>query len=760
MIYNKRNYLGLYSILLSAFLMASCSDEHEAVQKGTESPAVVQADISAFKVDGRVSSLEGENEIKDIQACLFEDGLMTEVYTDLNKSSDTYSLKLKSLSGTLYMLANTEGLIDLQQMKDRGTTEQEWLNTTVKAEEGVMPRFFAGKLDLKEQPQGQFVFPMSLKHGTARFDLLVKTGGVLSVKSLTLKNVAQESYLLPQTGVVSPEGAPVEDMHIVFQQPLSRDSSGIAYVGEQANQQLKVAAEMEMNGKTYVKEVDLPSFLKRNTVYTITVRKDALSADVKLEVTAWEDGGDVALRPDFDGTITVDKGASVLPEGVVVSESGNVVSLPSRALDFTLAFDCDDELEFVSSQSPDISVEAVLSEVAGEKKNCFTFHKALLPPGYPQEEAKVYFRRKGLNENYEEDCVTLVMEENPIRLEGFSFDRENYTCDFGRYIDNEMGRFTIPEGLELVAEFGDEDPWVKVEKAGEDANTYRVVGGWKPNDPKADGRKQSARLVVRRISDEQPMEVYTVVRRNYGLPVTYLNGTWWCRYNAIGNSRSFDDQVLSSSDPARLAGQTVQDYLKTCSSEEYVRLWNAAYEGNNGIALQAVYRDGKVTLDGWRSSESNHINKAEPASLAPDGYEMPTFDDYKNILGLFSIPIPTTWSGFYPENDATNRQYRSEIILEKRSGIQLDGHALNEQWSFSVRSIAGHGDEPLTFYGVGCQWNNDGVNGNWLLLACYNPNVTGWLLRGSNANLEHNGAGANNTRNVRFKKSPVEYIYQ
>ena len=111
------------------------------------------------------------------------------------------------------------------------------------------------------------------------------------------------------------------------------------------------------------------------------------------------------------------------------------------------------------------------------------------------------------------------------------------------------------------------------------------------------------------------------------MPVTYLNGTLWCIYNAIGNSRSFDDQVLSSSDPARLAGQTVQDYLKTCSSEEYVRLWNAAYEGNNGIALQAVYRDGKVTLDGWRSSESNHINKAEPASLDPVGYEMPTFDD-------------------------------------------------------------------------------------------------------------------------------------
>ena len=285
-----------------------------------------------------------------------------------------------------------------------------------------------------------------------------------------------------------------------------------------------------------------------------------------------------------------------------------------------------------------------------------------------------------------------------------------------------------------------------------------MIGGWKPNDPKADGRKQAARLVVRRTSDGQETEAYIVERRNYGLPVTYLNGTWWCRYNAIGDSRNFDDQILSSNDPASLAGQTVQEYLKTCSSEEYVRLWNAAYEGNNGMALQAVYRDGKVTLDGWRSGESNHINKAEQTSLSPDGYEMPTFDDYKNILSNFTIP--TNWAGFYPQNDVTNKQYRSEIILEKRSGVQLDGQDLGELWSFSVRSIAGHGDEPLTFYGVGCQWSNDGVNRNWLLLACYNPEVTGWLVRGNNASLEHNGAGANNTRNVRFKKSPVEYIYQ
>ena len=751
----RKNCLWLYGMLLSAFCMVSCSDEQETVQKEAEGTAMIQASVSAFKADGKITSLEGEDEIEDIQACLFENGLMTEVYTDMDCSSDTYSLKLKSMSGTLYMLANTARIINLQQMKEQGTTEQEWLNTIIKTENGKALRFFSGKLDLKEQAQGQTVLPMSLKHGTARFDLLVRAGGVISVKSLTLKNVAQESYLLPKEEVVSPEHASVRDIRIDFLQPLSQDSLGVAYVCEQTNPQLKVVAEMEMDGKTYIQEASLPSVLKRNTVYTVTVRKDALSADIKLEVTAWEDGGDIGLHPDLDSHITVDRNASVLPEGVTISSSGDVVSLPCRALDFILALNCDDELEFVSVQSPDITVEAV---TPGGARNRFLFHKTLLPPGYPQEDVKVFFRRKGLNESYEEDCVTLVLERNPIELEGLSFNRQNYTCSFDRYIDNELGRFTMPEGMELVAEFDNEDSWVKVEQTEDNANVYRVIGGWKPNDPKADGRKQAARLVVRKISDKQETESYIVERRNYGLPVTYLNGTWWCRYNAIGNSKDFNDQILSTHDPAGLAGQTVQEYLKSCSSDEYLHLWNAAYEGNDGIALQAVYRDGKVTLDGWRSSEPNHINKTEATLLAPDGYEMPTFDDYKDIFASFVIP--TDWAGFYPQNDVTNKQYRSEIILEKRSGIQLDGHDLGELWSFSVRSVAGHGDEPLTFYGVGCQWDSNGINSNWMLWACHNPNITGWLVNGSSRNLGHNGAGSNNTRNVRFKKSPVDYIYR
>ena len=746
----KMNFLGWVGILLSTLLFAACSeDTADKWWNGGIGSLLVTPEVADYTGSGQ--TIDGENEITDMRACLFEEGVLTQIFENLSSAGGKYSLPVTAEEGTLYMLANTAGMLDLEGMK--GCSESEWLKTTLPLKDGKAVSFFTGKLELGTQVQGEQA--LMLKRGIARFDLSVS--GNIAVSSLTLKNVAQTVYLFPQEGKVeSPENVDRSDVTVRFDEALMTSASGVLYVYEQENDELEIWVEAIVDGKstTLVKALEEKA-LKRNAIYTLTLRKDASSGNgVTLDILDWEEGGDTSLHPDLDAPITVNKDLSLLPEGVQVLSSGNVLSVPSRGMDFILALHCDDELEFDSSQSHLITVEPVAPGNAGENK--FIIHKGLLPPGYEEEEVKVFFHRKGLKETYEEDCITFILSENPIRLVGFDFDSQYYTCDFGRYIDNEMGRFILPEGMEVVAQFDNEDPWVKVEEVAEEPNTYRVLGGWKPNDPKADGRKQAAKLVVRRIADRQEIETYTVIRRNYGLPVTYLNGIWWCRYNALGNSRDFEDQILSSEDPARLAGKTVQDYLNTCSQEEYLYLWNAAYEGNDGMALEAVYKDNKITLDGWRSGESVHINKQESESLAPDGYEMPGFDDYNSIFSGFIIP--TSWTEFNPQVGGS--AYRCKIVLDKRSGLQLDGQDLGELWSFSVQSIAGQGDEPLTFYGVGSQWSNSGINRNWLLLACYNPDVTGWVVRGDYASLEHNGAGANNTRNVRFKKSPVEYIYQ
>ena len=73
--------------------------------------------------------------------------------------------------------------------------------------------------------------------------------------------------------------------------------------------------------------------------------------------------------------------------------------------------------------------------------------------------------------------------------------------------------------------------------------------------------------------------------------------------------------------------------------------------------------------------------------------------------------------------------------------------------------------EPITWYGPGAQWNAEGIlhsnHYNNILFSVYSPEGSGWYINGSMAGLymHKNGAGNKDTRILRFKKSPVEYIY-
>ena len=104
---------------------------------------------------------------------------------------------------------------------------------------------------------------------------------------------------------------------------------------------------------------------------------------------------------------------------------------------------------------PLLTVEAepfAAGDVAG--MNRFRIRKVLAAPEVAAREVRLRFRRKGLAELYDEDRITLHLEANPTRMEGLmAFADGESTCDFGRYVDNELGRLTLPEGKELSVEF-------------------------------------------------------------------------------------------------------------------------------------------------------------------------------------------------------------------------------------------------------------------------------------------------------------------
>ena len=224
-------YLQTVCMCLILLLGVSCTEQLEDAMT-TDGGAVVKAVLSEYHTDKGEASVDGENTVNDMQACLFENGVLAKVYPDLQDAGSGYAIKLDRMSGTLYMLANASGWLDLRQLQVSGITEKEWLSTTVSAQDGQVRHFFTGTLKLDGQPGGQ-VLSLNMKRGVARFDLHIR-GMNVAVKSVTLKNIAQEGFLMEQAEVSSPVGADKGDCVIVFSRPVESDSLGIAYVYEQA----------------------------------------------------------------------------------------------------------------------------------------------------------------------------------------------------------------------------------------------------------------------------------------------------------------------------------------------------------------------------------------------------------------------------------------------------------------------------------------------------------------------------------------------
>lgn len=82
-----------------------------------------------------------------------------------------------------------------------------------------------------------------------------------------------------------------------FDSPLSTDTEGVLHVFEQSADNTVIKVDAVIDGKAVELSKTISEPLKRNTIYTLTVRKDVI--DVTLDVTFedWEQGPDTELTP-------------------------------------------------------------------------------------------------------------------------------------------------------------------------------------------------------------------------------------------------------------------------------------------------------------------------------------------------------------------------------------------------------------------------------------------------------------------------------
>lgn len=733
-------------------VLASCSKEGPA---GLKKESYLTVSPASFPTGASPAE-----DIRNMKAYLFRDGTLSGVQELTKDASGSYKMKTDGLVGTVYFLGNVNDSFEDPALSNPSMTEDQWLDATITSAADETQLFFTAKSVL-DVASGKDV-KVNAKYGLARLDLRLQVTGDVTVNSFAVRNACLGSYINQKDPVSSPAGMSRADIVREFPEGLSQDMDGMAYIHEQAGDDLSVYASVTIDGQAYEMESGLPSVVRRGTVYTVTVRKE--SSHFGLVVEEWNEGESTDLLPGFGGTIRIDETGSAIPENVQVTDGGRTLVLPHYATDFIMQIETDDQLEMFPIDNPWLDIRQAGETGSLDALNSFRVTKKLSAPGTEDMVVPIYFHRKGLDNSYPEDVVKVVVKGNPVKTDGnLAFGLEDNACRFGKYVENELEVFTVPEDKVISVEFDEgEDPWMKLVES-EVPGKFRLLAGWKPNDPTAGGREQAGRVVISR-PDGSDREEYTVSRLNYGLPVTYLHGIWWCKYNAKGNSKSFEDQVLCTEDPARLQGMTVYDYLASCSPEEYYDLWGWAYQGNSGIGMKIVEKDGKAVADGFSRNSNSHLNKLDPKLLAPEGYEVPSMEDYNRVFDATDY-VWLMWNGTHTIREPWEGHSSIVRNQRRRNDVMVGSLNVRDLIYISMKSPDFPEDEGIVWYGAAAQWNDDGIlhNGHYnnILFTVYSPQGNGWFFTGGMGNLYlvKNGAGNHDTRIIRFKKSPVEYIY-
>lgn len=287
----------IFKSIVSASIIAtsvSCTKEIPVSPPGGSQGTTVTARLAGY--EGLANGIEGEENLTDIKAFLFKDGTMSRIY-DLEVSpSNDYTIDIDSRSGNLYVIAYTGGDINTEALVPMSMEEEQWKQSVTTLSDS--PKlFYTGSINLESVSAPANNASVSLKRGLARFDMLIKTIDATTVSSVTIRNVAQNVHVFSDGTVISPADPKRKDITVPFDIPLSLDTAGIFYVGEQTNDNIEISVTANIGGTEKTMSKVISGDIKRNTVYTITVLQEKI--DISLDVTFedWEDGENTDVTP-------------------------------------------------------------------------------------------------------------------------------------------------------------------------------------------------------------------------------------------------------------------------------------------------------------------------------------------------------------------------------------------------------------------------------------------------------------------------------
>lgn len=736
----------ILTIIAAMLASAGCEDRHSLSHDtgtGTMSVLLEVKDNSAGQADAEVNEVKGYR---------FEDGMLKEILVP-ELSGDRWKFIPESMTGTMYVAANLSGAGSLDDVREGKTSIAEFLALEASADEmksnGVGMTGTAA-LGGESAAPGKITVVRSL----ARLDISshVKDVEVLKVSvsgfSVTGRIFQQEEGDFGYGDAGSVSGAEFD----FSDSPLENTRETLLYLPEQSGREILVEATVRTGNAVSILRTTITAPVLRNNIYNVSVQGSGASISLAVTDGDWVHGGASGSSPVVSGMVDTDN--SVLPSGVSVNSSKDTVRVTYLGAEFRLAILAGQGSEVTvdgNIEGVDIRMDGTGTSPEGDAAIFEVTGKHRLP-GESEERIHLDIHEGNLHTGR----VVMIFEANPVGLGGMLTLDKDGICDFGRYVEGEIGTVSLPEGKTLRMEFPEgESSWMKAEPAGDGDGNWRILAGWRPNDPAADGRMQEGYLVISG-TDGQDEESYSIRRRNWGLPVVRMGDTWWTLYNLRGDATAFEDQVTCGSEPVQ--GDGLFDALMEMSASDLLGIMGDQYQAGYTEGLPLAYEGSAFLYKGMKTS-ARDFGSVSPETMAPAGYRIPEYGDYAFFTGSDNFNL-----GGAGERTFRNRDNET---LNVRIGEREVDFLGQHYGTVSFYEFA-HEGAKWVLYGLGHQW--EPIPGNiavpYLIMATSGTAGRSWELKGpptsgaSDRNMfsfaYHNST---KTRMIRCIKTPVEYMY-
>lgn len=687
-----------------------------------------------------------DSAIGDVTGYRFSQGVLQEITAGTSNNDGSHSFNLTGLSGDMYFVANCDRSI-FEGMEQGVSTIDEFMDITAATDamtNGMLT--MTGSVTLNGgQPD---MTAISLKRSVARIDIAAEDSDV-EINKVTISGIADRGYVNIRQSAATPSSAETTTFSKEYATPLTGgQSSMLLYVPEQSGNAAVIEVYATFGDGMHRMTANLPATLMRNQVYKLKIHGSGADATITVTGDDWDNGSNIEATPALKGLI--DTEASTLPAGVTVNAAKDTVHVSHTGAEFRLVLRAEAGSQIdIKGNVRDVTATVANTTRSLQPVEAVDITSSLRIPN----EARAYMYLDIHRDDIYSGRVVVVFEPNPTKVTGMEFDYDG-TCDFGKYIDGEIGRLQMPEGKTARLEFDDsEDAWMQLVETDD---AIRILAGWKPNDPKADGRTQEGRIVISDM-DGSNAENYTVRRINWGLPVVKIGDTWWCKYNLRGNVKDFNDQISITDDPA--TAHELADYLSSCDNDELLRLMGDQYQGGNLNGLPLAHNGTAFYYEGMKTSAQN-IGTLAPTYMAPEGYEIPDYNDYAFFTASDNYNIGGIGTRTYKNRNGDEITVR---VIERDADFLGYNYGTVAFYEFSF------GGESWVLNGLGHQWDTTAGNISrmMLLFATYSTNTSCWFMEGyanavkPNQNwLKYTGQNSTKTRTIRCIKSPVEYIYE